>query len=227
MKDTVKNNKALIGGVLIGIVAVYVFSGIIIDKKLNSLESHLDSEIQKQEEELKELALITSKGASNEFSENFIKDCRSEERKQFDQMLASLDKGLSAKDLTILNGLFARCGDVFANRRHSMVWQIEQGVDSLDRLLTEKNILNNEDQADNDQLIKKWQELLAKEKAVQQLFASQVEIQDKIIKTLLSGHGVNSNEINDLRREANEIQTELTMATEAVANSRSGLDLSQ
>lgn len=223
MKSFYRDNKQVIIGVLAGVLLVYLTAGLVVSNKLSSLENYLDTKISDQETKLNQLAAIAGRGGSNEFTENYVKDCPAEERKKFDNLLSSLDTELSFADLRELDNLFVFCGSVYADRRASMVAQLKQEVEVLDVYVTERELLDD-DYKENSP-IPKWNELLAGEEEIKDLFYEQVGIQNEIIKMLLSGKAVNSSKVTELQDKAGQVQGKLSSATEKTSGLRSELSL--
>jgi hypothetical protein len=222
MQNFYNKNRHLILGISVGIVSVYLISSVVIEKRLHAVHVILDEQITVQEKSLQELAVVTGRGGVNELAESIVKDCTPNERKQFDTLLSSLDKGLSISSLRTLDVLFASCGNVFANRRANMAGQLKQEVVTLNNLETQKSLLTKG--IDEEELITpKWQALQEKEDEIQKLFFSLVDIQGKIIKSLLSGQYVGSDAVIALREEATEVQNSLAEVTQDASTLRSQL----
>jgi len=223
MQNFYNRNRQLVWGVLVGVVSVYLISSVVVEKRLSELQSFLDSEIVQHEEYLKELASVTGRGGVNEHTSSVVRDCTPAQRKEFDTLLSSLDQGLSKSDLQTLNNLFGRCGYVFANQRASMVGQLQQRVLLLEELEFQRTLLGN--LKPEESKIEKWKELQENENELQNLFFTLVDVQGKIIESLLAGQTTNSNPILSLREEASEIQSKLGQVTTAASSLRSDLVL--
>ena len=223
MKNFYENNRQLIIGAIVGVLVVYLIVTMIVQNKLSGLQSYLDVEISEQVQELNELATIAGRGGSNDLTKIYVKDCPADERNKFDNLLSSLDTELSFTELRTLDDLFSLCGSVFADRRASMVAQLEQEIDVLNVYVTQKELLN--DNYKEDSPLPKWNELLDGEKEIRDLFYEQVAVQDQIIKMLLSGKAVNSAKLTDLRDTAGQVQGKLSAATEKTSSLRKELVL--
>ncbi|KXK00198.1 MAG: hypothetical protein UZ19_OD1000113 [Parcubacteria bacterium OLB19] len=181
----------------------------------------LDDKIAEQVKSLGDLAIVTGRGASNDRAEILVKECRSEERSEFEALLASLNSELNKYELGRLTNLFGDCGHVFANRRTSMYLQMQDEFNELKTLVEMRNQF--EDFDDNSINYSKWEELVRNEEEISKIFQDMVRVQGEIINVLLSGKNVNSEEVNNLLKEAQEIKNKLGEATEKASSIRVSL----
>jgi len=221
MKNFYLKNKALILGVLFGLVLIYSLSTLIVENKLSVLKVSLDNEIEREVEILSELAVTTGKGGFNLEAETIINDCRSDERGKFETLLSSLDSGLSQTELSSLNDLFSSCGYVFANRRTSMQMQMDREFNFLNDLVENRKLVADFDE--NSINLSKWQELITTEKEINANFQNMVSVQKEIIDLLLSKKASDSDEVQSALVKAQELKGALNTATERASSIRSTL----
>ena len=223
MNKNITERKSFFYGLAFGLVFISIVSMLVVDKRLSGFESSLNSDIENQVSVLRELAITTSKGASNTQAETLIGECSNDERVEFENLLSKLDSGLSINNLTKLNTLFGYCGHVFADRRMSMYFQMEREFNELEYLVTKKTIIKDND--DNSVDLEKWRKLLDSERNVSKIFQEMVDVQEQIIDTLLAGKTTNSEEVQALLKKAQEIKNALNVATEEASKNRSELNL--
>ena len=221
MKNFLTKNKNLILGTIIGFLLVFAIASLVTEKHLSVYKTLLDDNIAEQIKSLGDLAIVTGRGASNDRAEILVKECRSEERSEFEALLASLNSELNKYELGRLTNLFADCGHVFANRRTSMYLQMQDEFNELKTLVEMRKQFENFD--DNSINYSKWEELVRNEEEISKIFQDMVRVQGEIINVLLSGKNVNSEEVNDLLKEAQEIKTKLGEATEKASSIRVSL----
>lgn len=218
MKNFLVNNKVFLLGVLIGTVLVFVISFFVIEKRLQEYKMVLDSQINEQIVSLGNLAIITGRGASNQQADMLVKECKIDERAEFEALLASLNSDLNKHELNRLSILFNNCGHVFANRRTSMYLQMQNEFDSLKKTV---NVRKQIDDFSEDSInYSKWEELIDNEHEISNIFQDMVQVQGEIINALLSGKTTNSEEVNLLLKRAQEIKTKLNEATEKASSIR-------
>ena len=221
MKNFLTNNKNLILGTFIGFLLVFAIASLVTEKRLSVYKTLLDDKITEQVKSLGDLAIVTGRGASNDRAEILVKECRSEERSEFEALLASLNSELNKYELGRLTNLFGDCGHVFANRRTSMYLQMQDEFNELKTLVEMRKQF--EDFDDNSINYSKWEELVRNEEEISKIFQDMVRVQGEIINVLLSGKNVNSEEVNDLLKEAQEIKNKLGEATEKASSIRVSL----
>lgn len=221
MKNFLTNNKNLILGTFIGFLLVFAIASLVTEKRLSVYKTLLDDKIAEQVKSLGDLAIVTGRGASNDRAEILVKECRSEERSEFEALLASLNSELNKYELGRLTNLFGDCGHVFANRRTSMYLQMQDEFNELKTLVEMRNQF--EDFDDNSINYSKWEELVRNEEEISKIFQDMVRVQGEIINVLLSGKNVNSEEVNNLLKEAQEIKNKLGEATEKASSIRVSL----
>lgn len=218
MKNFLTNNKTFILGILFGALIVFVTSYFVVEKRLQEYKMILDTQINTQIRSLGDLAIITGKGASNERADTLVKECKVEERSEFEALLASLNSELNQRELNRLTNLFGNCGHVFANRRTSMFLQMQDEFDTLENLVEMRKKID--DFSEESINYTKWKELVNNEREISNIFQDMVRVQSDIIQVLLSGKNINSEEVNELLKEVQEIKVKLNEATEKASSIR-------
>ena len=221
MKNFLTNNKNLLIGAFVGFLLVLAISSLVIEKRLSVHKTLLDDKIAEQVKSLGDLAIVTGRGASNDRAEILVKECRSDERSEFEALLASLNSELNKYELSRLTNLFSNCGHVFANRRTSMYLQMQDEFNELESLVQIRKQFEDYDETTIN--YGKWEELVENEAEISKIFQDMVRVQGEIISVLLSGKNVNSEEVNNLLKEAQEIKTKLGEATERASSIRVSL----
>ncbi len=218
MKKFFVNNKTFILGILFGVLVVFTTSYLVIEKRLQEYKVVLDGEISAQIKSLGDLAIITGRGASNERADSLVKECKTEERSEFEALLASLNSELNHYELNRLTALFSDCGHVFANRRTSMSLQMQDEFDILKKLVEMRKQID--DFSEESINYKKWEELVNNEREISNIFQDMVRVQSDIIQVLLVGKNINSEEVNNLLKEVQEIKSRLNESTEKASSIR-------
>lgn len=204
-----------------GVVIIYLFASLVIEKRLQDMRVYLDSQIISETKVLSDLAAITGKGGSNEQADTIVSDCSHENRTKYESLLSSLDSGLAINDLKSLEILFNSCGDVFSSRRSSMAMQLEREYKTLEQLFLQRSLLGDNDEKNTT--LSKWKELVDNEMIISNHFRTLVKIQKQIIDAVISGKTIDSDEVVKLRTEAKEINDKMVLVTELSSVMRSAL----
>ncbi len=212
-------NKHLIVGLVVGFICVYAISSLIIKEKLDGLKIHLDEKISLQQEVIKELVTKANGSIPDERVSSIVIDCPADETMQYDNLLSSLDKGLSRAQLQGLDILFKRCGAIPASKRASMTLLLELEVSRFGELVNERALLGGV--TANDYNVSKWNALVEREKEISKLFFKLVNSQGQIISALNDGGTLKS--VEPFQIEAAKIQSELSSVTESAQEIRSVL----
>ncbi len=207
-------NRQILSGVLVGIVATFIVSSLVVEKRLHNLRVVLDDSISKQEQNILELILVIGAGSGPETDTvaEIIPTCQSENSQQYDELLASLDKGLTQGQLANLNNLFNQCGSIPAQRRGVMVLLLEKEVQFHEDKVSQRVLLGKDTYS--QEMLQDIKSLTQKEREVQTHFNALVKLQGEIIQTLLSGAAISSDAINTIQ---NQVQTVQKMYAAAIA----------
>lgn len=220
-EKTQKKQRGLILGVIVGILIIYLFSNLTVNKKLNYINDNLNSLISEELENTKDLAKIVVRNGTNEQTKNFlIRACSSEETANYEELLSNINKELSHSSLQELNQLFNHCGYYDIEKRSLMTFQLRQSVEKLELFnhlgqgALKKDLVVN---------LTDWQTFLNKEEEINKSFIKLAEIQREIIIALLNGEKNGSVILEGLRQRAGEIRGEADLLTSDVSEISSKL----
>lgn len=208
--------------IALGIGCVYLLVSSAIDNRFSELELNTRLLIEEQETLLSTIAVTTARNGADEVTESIITDCSIEERSRFDDLLSSLNDGLSRAQLTELERLFGRCGSFYSERKALMVARLTRELEIYEARIEQLALITGELQAEA-YAIEDWNRLVAAEQNQSQLFAELVQQQDEIITTLLAGSSADSPEIRAILQEVREIQETLIVANKQASTIRSEL----
>ncbi len=217
-----KSNVKVILSLLLGIALVFFIVNVTVDKRLTKFQFETKLLISEQETLLVSIAEITARNGADEVTERIIRDCSLSERSSFDQLLSSLDKGLSRVELTELERLFGRCGNFFPERKSVMVSRFQREIEVYKILVEQLNSLSDKDNS-VDYKVEEWKSLVALETKQSKSFTELAAVQDEIITLLLNGKLPESEEVRDTLRRASEIQETLIVTDSQASKIRSSL----
>ena len=221
-KSTSPSNLKLVGAGLLGIALVYFLVNTLTDNRFQNLESQTRLQISQQQAILATIAETTARNGADSVTEQIVKDCSLVERSSFDTLLGSLDSGLSQSELVELERLFGRCGGFYAERKSVMVSRLSREIQVYETYVNQLETILSADVTEEFQL-SQWNKLAREEEKQSDLFSKLVLKQDEIITTLLSGKSASSVEIAEILREVNDIQGNLIVTNQQVANIRADL----
>ena len=204
------NRNQIIGGLVVGLLVVYVSASVVVEKRMYDVRLHVDTKYEVQKEEVKATAKLLSQGAANDAIAQVVPECPSGEISQYDELLSSLDKGLARPDLEALETLFNRCGSVTSGRRAGMALLLEKEVEVLTLLSEQKKVLGSE--VDGD-MVSDWQTLAQKEKEISKLFSQLVLAQGAIIAALLDNVAPTEMAVENIRAGAQKVREDLNVLT--------------
>lgn len=209
-------HKYLIIGIAIGGVAVMLLSQVTTERKLNELQSSLETSIEASVGNTTTLVRVIGEGRLTKTAETIVADCTTEERNLFEAKLAKLDAGVAEAELNQIDKLFSRCAPVQSIRRTLMVMDLARQIESLDVLVTQRKQLGA--YSTYDALLTDAKTLLTKEEKITQLSLDLVYLQREILDALLAGESVSSDRSKSFKDRGYTLRTELqTVAEEAVA----------
>ncbi len=217
-----KSGSIIVVALIIVLLGGYFAIKFAVNERLHELQLETQVLIQEQKTLLTSIAEITSRNGADELTERIIKDCSVSERVRFDELLASLDRGLARAQLSELERLFGRCGSFYAERKAIMVSRMLREYEVLEILVTQLSNLTGND-ASVDYHLAEWKELSDLEMKQSDLFSSLVTLQDNIISSLLSGNGASSEEIAKILQEVKTVQQTLAVTNSQAAAVRSQL----
>ena len=214
-------NKQTMYGVAAGVLLVLIFSGLVVEKRLHDTRASYDALIEENEKKAEDVAREIGRGGVLESVKAVVLECPSEKNLQYDDLLSSLDKGLSAAELRTLNELFNECGSVPATRRAVMGLLLEQQVALLEESVTHRAMLGRESYEEDR--LESWNNLVTKEKEISTQFYALVNLQSNIIKTLVSGSSSSGDVIASIQAEVQVVHQKLATATAEASQLRSTL----
>ncbi len=207
--------------IIVFVVSVFEMSKIVANERLEDLESSLTVTIVEQKSLLTTIAETTARNGADTVTESIVRDCSPDERASFDTLLSRLDAQLTPTELRELERLFGRCGSFYAERKSVMVARFLREIEIFTSFVAQLEKISKKES--QDYRVEVWQALGEQEKIQSDQFSKLVTIQDRIIKTLLSGKSANSPEVKAILEEAKAIQTELTIANKKAAELRTAL----
>jgi len=208
--------------VVVLILLVYLLASFFADQRFEALESDTRLLISEQNTILATIAETTARNGADLVTESIVKDCSLNERSSFDTLLGNLNNGLSQSQLVELERLFGRCGSFYSERKSVMVSRLVRETEIYTTYVDQLSAILDEDVSE-DYKLSSWQQLSVQEQRISELFAELVVKQDRIINTLLSGSSPQSEEIQTILQEVNEVQQTLIVSNTQVATLRSEL----
>ena len=210
----VRSQKVLLGGVLFGVISVYLLASTIAVYRVHSATQLLATEIVSHEVELEEIvAVVHGSGLLNGVTDK-VRDCASGDRAEFETLLSKLEDGLAQPELDDLSVLFDRCASVTADRRVMITFHLAAKIKSLKTLIQARDLLTT--QTDGYTKMTRYDELLRAEETINQKLFDLVDLQAEIIEALRAGLSLNSSEADTLRVKGGQIQNEITIQTEII-----------
>lgn len=169
----------------------------------------LAARIAEQETTLVTLAELTDRNGSDSIVSNIIKNCSTEDRERFDELLNRLGS-LRAAELQETETLFASCADVEANRKAIIVARMEREFSVYSDYVALHQTIDGRSESILYP-IETWEQLIAFEKQRAALLSEQVQIQGVIITALQDGLPVGSKVISDSLTTAREVVESFTV----------------
>lgn len=221
MQERKKHNVLIIGtGLLIGVVLVYLFSSLATSNRMSNLEINTREELTEQRALLVAIGEATGRNGADEVTELIVRDCAPSERDEFDQLLGSLDNGLTQTELQNLERLFGRCGSFYAERKAVMVSRLVREIEVYEYLVEQLSLVTGSDQSETYD-VAAWQTLADNEEKRSELLSELVRLQDEIISTLLVNNNPQSDEITSILRDVREAQETLVVINKQTSDARS------
>ena len=204
----------------VGIAVAYVVIVAVVQEKLEDLSNLIELQISEQETLLSTIAETTARNGADTVTESIVRDCAISERDRFDTLLGSLDKNLSISELTELERLFGRCGTFYSERKSVMVTRLAREIEIYAAYVAQLEMITDENEVEKFN-VALWQTLSDQEKKQSELFTKLVQLQDKIISTLLEGKSVDCSEIAAVLQDVKGTQESLMVANKQAAEARS------
>lgn len=221
MKNFLTKNKIYLVGILCGVLLVFVFSELTVQKRLSNLNQTIDRQNAEHLKELSALATAIGQTTGNDVSNALFPACPSGENSEYENLLSRLDNGLSQAELGRLEVVFANCAGTVAGRRLSLAYQLDYHTQALADL-AKLEVANKAKSIDLEQLAK-WQELSATEQKIGKELSEVTNLQKQIILALKSGLVKESEEVDGLRIEAHNLLAVMAEDIAVAAELRAGL----
>ena len=222
MKKFLEKNRQLFTGVIIGALAIFLISSMIVEKRLESLEGNIEANIEVVHNSLSNLAGEIARGEANTVASMTVTDCSQIEQAQFDNRLSKLDAGQSIVELKELDTLFSRCAPVSVIKRAAMVVQLEVEYKTLNLLVEQRKIVGKYDELDEE--LTSWEKLVFTEKQITKLSFESLNLQYEIVTQLIEGLKVDSKEADELKNKGQLIRLELNKLVGEATLLREGLE---
>jgi hypothetical protein len=179
-------------------IAVIVVAGVfVVYHAKQTLRSVLTENIDSELKTISDLATLTDRNGADSVVAHIIKDCPN--RSHFDTLLGNLAE-LDQKELLSVQQLFDSCGAFYAERKAIMVSKLERENDVLSKYVEFLTMFGGKnpyfDATTN------WRKLADLELKRSMLLSEQVTIQRDIIDLMVTGNGVNSKDVQDLSKKA-------------------------
>ncbi len=207
MKSFLKKYRHLIIGVLVGGIAVAIISEQTAEKRLDLIQETLESSLELNLSESKQLAKVIGEGGATTEVQQIIPNCTFEEQNTFDSSLNGLDSSLSISELQKLDAIFARCAPIQSIRRAVMVMELNKKIQNFEVLVLQRKQVGAF--SNYDKTISDLKELQKAEEVLTQLSFDLVYLQREIIDTLLSGEKVDSELAISLKQNGQSIRQKL------------------
>lgn len=188
------------------------------DSKKDDVISTIRTTISGQHEILLTLAETTDRNGVDETVERIIVDCS--ERNRFEELLGQLGS-LGSRDLLTVQQLFESCGDFYATQKGFMISRISREFTVLkDTVVLYGTLVEDEKLAT---LVADWNAYVDKELLRSEYMNEQVVLQREIIKLLLTGSRINSSDVAEKVRRAQEVGESLMVLDSTIDEARAEL----
>lgn len=179
------------------------------------------TEVNEQEQRLRNIAEITDRNGADEVVEAIIRDCSIENRARFDSLLDRLGT-LGPQELNETQDLFDACARFYASRKAVMVSRLEREYEVYRDMVDMLRIVDDSITVERYQ-VNDWERLVSLEQKRSDIYEEQVNIQQKIITALIAGETVSSENIQALLARAQNINEEAMVVNQQIDTLRSQL----
>lgn len=208
---------------VLGVVVVYTATTLVSREQLEDVRTTVELKIAQQQTVLASVAEVTARGGADAVVASIITDCSSGERGRFDTLLGTLDRGLTASELSELSRLFDRCGSFFAERKAVMVARMKREMEVYREFIDLLGTVTGGSPRERYE-VGEWERLVAAEEQQSSLFSELVSLQGEIITSLEAGTSAGSDEIAALLQEVSQVRESLAVATVQAAELRADLN---
>ena len=198
-------NFIIIGGLLILSVLLGMY---IASKRVAEFETIARVQVAEQAAVLNTIAETIARNGADSVTESVIRDCSTDERLRFDNLLGQLDSGLTSIELDELDGLFGSCAGIFSERKSLMAARFSRELEAYESQVTLLDTLTTADEQEVAQ-VEQWSLLVAEETKQGELFTDLVRAQRQIIDQLIEGKTIDSDEISAILVNVNETREAL------------------
>jgi hypothetical protein len=186
--------------ILLCLALVFVGGTWFVHHNQQVLEAQIRALLDSKQAYMLSLAEITDRNAADETTQEIVADCP--KRNEYEALLGSLAT-LSPRELIVVQTLSESCSSFYVERKLLMVAKLERELEGYTDLLTLLETLTTHD---IDVYHKKiWEEIVSGENARSTALRDQERIQTEIIAYLISGVSTQSPQVNELVRDAQEI----------------------
>jgi len=195
---------------------------VIVEKKLNDLESRIQVMTSDQKALLTTIAETTARNGADQITESIVRDCTTSERSRFDTLLGRLNSGLSKSELSELSRLYDRCGTFYAERKSVMVARLSREIEVYESYVQQLKTVSDKKTVASYS-VERWKELAEAEKRQSNAFTNLAQLQGTIISLLNDGKSPTSKEVNDTLTKVKEQQQILAVANTEASEIRKSL----
>lgn len=180
--------------------------------------AHTQALVDEQELTLALMAQQLESELSDDVVSEIIKDCSTENRVRFDELLGKLSE-LRGAELLEVKQLFNACGDYFALRKAVMTARFEKEVDVY-RDLVEILTLSHPKAETITHNPEKWQSIVELEKQRSSYSSALVDVQGQIIELLIAGMPVSSEAVQTLLAKGQDARVQLVNLGQQIAEAK-------
>lgn len=207
-------------GVLVTAAVLYGVS-YYVNEREKDIVNKIIVEVLEQEKTLSAIAEITDRNGADAVVEEIILDCSITNRDRFDDFLNRLGS-LTNSELRETETLFDSCGRFYSSRKALMVARMEREYEFY-RNLVELLTLADDEITVSQYQVGPWGSLVQLEAKRSDVFARQASIQLNIIRALLDGESVQSENIQDMLSDAQNLNEEALVINQQIDAQRQAL----
>jgi len=205
---------------LLAVSILYFIINVLVDNRFDEIAQNTRKEVNDQQLLLTKITETMSRNGADSVVESIVIDCSVVERTEFDRLLSRLDSGLSRAQLIELERLFGRCGAFYSERKAVMASRLSREIDVYETFVNQLSLVTDSDLSEQYRL-ELWKSLSEQELKQSELSSELVNLQDKIIVTLLEGKSATSPEIITILAEVKEVRENLLLANTKASDIRS------
>jgi len=178
-----------------------------IDDREQEMVNKIIIEALEQEQTLSNIAEITDRNGADEVVESIIRDCSTQSRMRFDELLSRLDE-LSQTELDEVDQLFESCARFYSARKALMVARMEREYEYYRNLVNLLTIVDDEITV-SEFKVEGWGQLVTLEKRRSEIFEERVVLQRQIISDLRAGKRISSEPMQQTMITAQNLNEEV------------------